>query len=134
MLNLKYPGMAEGYNPNKVNQQVNKPSGPKAHPKHIAALAAAKKIPRVRVEPVNEEFRHLLKHPNGMAFRDNGSIEWPLDRFTHRRIREGSIKIVEHIGAQGKREPVQEAQAVKAPPEKQEKPARREQPTSTTST
>lgn len=105
MLNIRYPGLAEGYNQNKASQQVNRPSGPKAHPKHIAALAAAAKRMRVRVEPTNEDNRHILTHPNGMAFRKTGSVEWPMDRFTQRRLRDGSIKIVEEVVGQ-KRTPV----------------------------
>ena len=83
----------------KVNRQVNHRQGPKAHPAHLAALAAARRQghPRVRVEPTAEKLRHVLKHPNGMAFRATGSVEWPLDRFTHRRLRDGSIKIVARI-------------------------------------
>jgi hypothetical protein len=81
----------------KVHQQVNRPAGPKAHPKHLEALAQARLRPRVRVEPVNEEQRHVLRHPNGTAFRPTGSAEWPMDRFTQRRLRDGSIKIVEEI-------------------------------------
>jgi hypothetical protein len=106
-INPKYPGISEPWNRTKADQQVNRPTGPKAHPRHRAALALEnqRKHVRVRVEPVNEEQRHVLKHPNGMAFRDTGSVEWPLDRFTHRRIREGSIKVVEKIVGQ-ERKPI----------------------------
>jgi hypothetical protein len=87
------------YNQRKVNQQVNRRVGPRAHPAHLAALAAEKQKARVRVrvEPTNEALRHVLQHPNGMAFRAQGSIEWPFDRFTQRRLRDGSIKIVAQI-------------------------------------
>src|SRR5262245_19167413 len=98
MLNLIYPGMPSAtHDSRRVSQQVNRPAGPRAHPKHLLALAAAKKKVRVRVEPTNEDNRHILRHPNGMAFRNTGSVEWPLDRFTQRRLREGSIKIVEEV-------------------------------------
>jgi hypothetical protein len=89
----------------KANRQASAPSGPKAHPRHIAALAAAKKKDRVRVEPTSEGLRHVLVHPNGMSFRSRGTVEWPLDRFTHRRLREGSIRIVEDAAARKKPEP-----------------------------
>jgi len=49
----------------------------------------------VRVIPANEELRRILKHPNGMPFRSEGSVEWPLDKFTQRRLREGAIKLAE---------------------------------------
>jgi hypothetical protein len=53
-------------------------------------------VQRVRVEPTKEEYRKVLRHPsNNTAFRETGSIEWPLDQFTKRRIREGAIRIAE---------------------------------------
>jgi hypothetical protein len=52
-------------------------------------------VPGVRVLPANEELRKLLRHPNGTGFRPTGSIEWPDDRFTHRRLRDGDITIEE---------------------------------------
>ena len=58
------------------------------------------KVPGVRVEPADgdgfkaEEMRRLLKHPSAGGFRSEGSIEWPNDTFTKRRLREGSIKLV----------------------------------------
>jgi len=39
--------------------------------------------------------RRLLKHPNGMGFRPTGGIEWPNDRFTKRRLRDGTVKVEE---------------------------------------
>jgi hypothetical protein len=45
------------------------------------------------VLPASEELRRVLKHPNGMAFRSSGSVEWPDDKFTQRRIADGSITI-----------------------------------------
>lgn len=62
-------------------------------------------VQRVRIEPTKEEYRKVLKHPsNNQAFRETGSVEWPLDQFTKKRIREGSVKIVEQgrgTGASG---------------------------------
>ena len=49
----------------------------------------------IRVEPKNEDIRRVLKHPRGMiGFRSEGSIEWPNDTFTHRRIRDGDVIVV----------------------------------------
>lgn len=112
MINFRHPGISEPWNRGKADRQVNHSAGPKAHPNHRAALAAEhqKKHVRVRVEPVKEEQRHVLVHPNGMAFRATGSVEWPLDRFTHRRLREGSIKIVENIVGK-ERQPVKAEEA-----------------------
>ena len=88
----------------KVNQQVNRPSGRKARPTQLAALAAAKQMPRVRVEPTSEALRYALRHPNGMAFRATGDVEWPLDKFTNRRLADGSIRIVADVNPEGRTE------------------------------
>lgn len=37
--------------------------------------------------------RRLLKHPSGVRFRSEGSIEWPDDTFTKKRIRDGSVLV-----------------------------------------
>jgi hypothetical protein len=47
----------------------------------------------VRVQPANDELRVALKHPRGIKFPESGSVEWPLDRFTKRRIADGSITV-----------------------------------------
>ena len=84
-----------------IRNQINAGSGKRAHPEHLKALAATKKEGqgRVRVEPANEALRHVLRHPNGMAFRASGTVEWPWDRFTQRRLRDGSIRVVEQADA-----------------------------------
>ena len=56
-------------------------------------MREVRQLPRVRVVPANDELRRVLKHPRGMAFRSTGSVEWPLDKFTERRLREGAITI-----------------------------------------
>ena len=48
----------------------------------------------VRVVPTEDKYRKL-KHPNGIGFRATGSVEWPNDRFTKRRIAEGVVKVEE---------------------------------------
>jgi hypothetical protein len=101
---MALPRQQEAYAQQKVNQQVNRPAGPKARPGHLRALAEAKQMRRVRVEPTTEQLREVLAHPNGMRFRKEGSVEWPFDRYTQRRLREGSIRIVENVNAQSKRE------------------------------
>ena len=65
-----------------------------ATPERLALVKAVNKIPGLRVVPVREDLRAILKHPNGMRFRPEGSVEWPDDRFTRRRIADGDIKIV----------------------------------------
>jgi hypothetical protein len=59
------------------------------------AIARERQIPGVRVLPATEELRRVLRHPNGMAFRSQGSVEWPRDKFTERRLADGSITIEE---------------------------------------
>ena len=51
---------------------------------------------RVRVLPANEDFRQVLKHPSGLRFPEQGSVEWPLDKFTRKRLAEGDITIEEN--------------------------------------
>jgi hypothetical protein len=61
----------------------------------VARLQEISKRPGLRVEPANDTMRRLLKHPHGGGFRSSGSIEWPDDTFTRRRLRDGDIKLVE---------------------------------------
>jgi hypothetical protein len=39
--------------------------------------------------------RRLLAHPQAGKFRSQGSIEWPDDQYTRRRLADGSVKRVE---------------------------------------
>jgi hypothetical protein len=70
----------------------------KARIKRVRDMA---KVEGVRVVPssgegfTEEQMRRLLKHPTAGGFRSEGSIEWPNDTFTKRRLREGSIKLAE---------------------------------------
>jgi hypothetical protein len=47
--------------------------------------------PGIRVAPANDIMRKLLKHPHGGGFHKEGSVEWPNDRFTKRRLADGSV-------------------------------------------
>jgi hypothetical protein len=51
------------------------------------------KIERVRVVAANEALAKVLKHPSGgRKFPEGGgSVEWPLDNFTKRRLADGSV-------------------------------------------
>jgi len=69
-----------------------------ATPTQRARAGLARKVhpnPGIRVEPRDDTMRRLLKHPRAGGFRSEGSIEWPNDTFTRRRLREGSIKLAE---------------------------------------
>ena len=69
----------------------------------------------VRVVP-EEKYRHVLKHPGStVGFRATGGAEWPNDRFTQRRLRDGSVKLEE-----AKRAAKPEGQPAEAKPEKSE--------------
>lgn len=61
----------------------------------MARLQQLTQRPGLRVEPANDDMRRLLKHPRVGGFRSEGSIEWPDDIFTRKRLREGSIKLAE---------------------------------------
>jgi len=47
--------------------------------------------PGIRVLPRDDDMRRLLKHPKAGGFRSEGSLEWPDDNFTQRRLRDGSV-------------------------------------------
>jgi hypothetical protein len=66
----------------------------------MALVKQGRDIQRVRVTPKDDVVRASLRHPRRGGFRSVGSIEWPLDTWTKRRIKDGDV-IVE------KREPVQ---------------------------
>jgi hypothetical protein len=76
-------------------QQARRPPGRRAYPEQLRAVAEAARVPTVSVLPANEILRRKLKHPNGMGFRNEGPIRWPLDKFTQRRIADGSVTVVE---------------------------------------
>jgi hypothetical protein len=69
----------------------------------VARLRANRQAKGVRVVPASDQLRRVLKHPNGMGFRPEGSVEWPNDRFTRRRLREGAITLEEDKTKRGGR-------------------------------
>jgi hypothetical protein len=64
----------------------------------FAAVLRSHTIPRVRVLPANDGVRRTLKHPRGMGFRSTGSVEWPNDAFTQRRLSDGTITLEKRGG------------------------------------
>ena len=79
----------------------------------------ANRVPRVRVLPRDDEARkHLAHYPSGVAFPAEGSVEWPYDAFTKKRIRDGAVTIDQQSGEQ---RDAQRAQA--AQPQAQSQPA-----------
>jgi hypothetical protein len=59
----------------------------------LDAVRESHTIPRVRVLPATEVIRRTIKHPRGMRFRTTGSVEWPNDSFTQRRLADGTVTI-----------------------------------------
>jgi hypothetical protein len=49
----------------------------------------------VRIEPASDVLRRAIRHPGGRGFPPTGPAEWPLDKFTKRRIADGSVTVVE---------------------------------------
>lgn len=69
----------------------------------IQRVRDAVQVKGVRVEPANDDMRRLLKHPTAGGFRSAGSIEWPNDLFTKKRLRDGSIKVAEEHESEQRR-------------------------------
>jgi hypothetical protein len=59
----------------------------------MARVRSASAVERVRVLPRNVQVRALIKHPRAGAFRSSGSVEWPHDTFTKRRLRDGTVML-----------------------------------------
>ena len=77
-------------------QQARRPPGRRVPPEQLQAVIENSRIPTVRVLPANDILRRKLVHPAGIGFRDKGqAAEWPLDRFTLRRIADGGVTVVE---------------------------------------
>ena len=58
-------------------------------------LIAGDKPATIKVYAANEDMLAVLRHPGrGIRFRDkiDQPVEWPNDRFTARRIRDGSVR------------------------------------------
>jgi hypothetical protein len=79
------------------------PEQAKVNPRHarrnrrLQALKDARPVKgTVRVVPTNDKFRGVLKHiPSGKGFSASGGATWPNDKFTQRRLRDGSVKLEE---------------------------------------
>jgi hypothetical protein len=48
--------------------------------------------PGIRVTPRDDDMRRVLKHPTAGGFRKEGAATWPDDRFTKRRLLDGTVK------------------------------------------
>jgi hypothetical protein len=81
--------------PTIVKTPRRPPNARKASKERLAAIAAMNRpnVPTVRVVPTSDALRRVLTHPSGCKLRATGSTEWPMDKFTARRLAEGAIKI-----------------------------------------
>jgi hypothetical protein len=112
-----------------MTDQTNQTFDPiEVRQKAIAARKAmlASRTPkreRVRVSPANDDVRRLLRHPHAGGFPvSGGAADWPLDRFTRRRINDKSVTRAEPE-AESEAEPQQQGRpAARAPA-----PAQRDQ-------
>ncbi len=59
----------------------------------LAKVAAGRPNNMVRVVPRDADMRRLLEHPKAGPFRGDGGADWPHDKYTTRRLAEGSIKL-----------------------------------------
>ena len=75
-----------------------KPADPRATlreaRKRRLRLIAGDRPATVKVFAANETLREVLRHPNGVRFREDigQGVEWPNDSFTARRIADGSVR------------------------------------------
>ena len=60
---------------------------------NLKRIRDAARTPGVRVEPTSDYMRRLIRHPVAGKFRAEGSLEWPNDTFTARRLAEGSVRL-----------------------------------------
>jgi hypothetical protein len=77
-----------------VEMKTNVSLRAKRRRERLEKIRSARPKGGIRVVPTDEKYR-VLRHPSGIAFRPEGSIEWPNDRFTKKRIAEGVIKAEE---------------------------------------
>jgi hypothetical protein len=77
----------------------------------VKAVKDMSAVQRVRVVPTKDEYRKVLRHPvNNQAFRETGSMEWPFDAFTKRRLRDGSLSLEEGADLREKAKPLGEVE------------------------
>lgn len=82
--------------PNEQKQEGNKSERWKKRQERIKRVAELTAVKRVRVNPRDDVIRRDILHPVAkMRFPAEGSVEWPLDQFTKRRVRDGDITIEE---------------------------------------
>src|SRR4249920_1805734 len=87
----------------QVGARQSEAAPPAENPRHARRARrlqilkdARPEIAMVQVVPTNDKYRGVLKHlPSGKGFGATGGATWPNDKFTQRRLREGSVKLDE---------------------------------------
>ena len=101
----------------------------KRRQERLARVREVTATERVRVNPRDDEIRRAFKNvPGRMGFPSQGSVEWPLDQYTKRRLRDGSITIADAGERQEQRAETQQQTTPKEP-----RATRNEPPTPPTS-
>jgi hypothetical protein len=60
--------------------------------RNAAMAGRLPKFAMIKVHPRDDDVRRVLKHyPTGVGFPKEGPAEWPHDKFTNRRLMEGSV-------------------------------------------
>lgn len=60
----------------------------------LARIRETKREERVRVHPRDDVIRRDIRHGvSRQAFPKQGTVEWPLDNFTKRRLRDGTVRL-----------------------------------------
>ena len=77
------------------NLQAARDARAKRRHERLKKLNQARATKRVRVLPRDESVRRDIRHqPDGLKFpAGGGSVEWPLDQFTKRRLRDGTVTL-----------------------------------------
>ena len=96
------------------------------HRARVERQRSLRRRPGLRVVPRNDAMLRLLRHPKAGKFRSTGAaMEWPDDKFTRKRLRDGDIKLESEAQPQAEQQPA--AAAVEQQAENGEEQAATEQ-------
>lgn len=66
----------------------------KRRQERLKKIAEGRAVKRVRVVPRDENIRRDIRHGvTGVRFPKEGSVEWPFDQFTKRRLRDKTVSL-----------------------------------------
>jgi hypothetical protein len=102
---------------NAAQPEKAKPSKRRQHQlDRLQLIKENRMVPRVRVLPRDDKARKNIKHPRAGVFRSSGSMEWPNDTFTKRRLREGVVTLDQRSGEQRDQERQEQRSTSRASP------------------